>query len=68
MIDLSDKQTLSTLTMALRRALNSLDNEIATVDYGIGLTRSQRSVKLELLRQSRQDILAIYAKLLLAKG
>ena len=36
MIDLNDKQTLSTLTMALR--------------------------------QSRQEIIAIYAKLLLAKG
>lgn len=68
MIDLDDRQTLSTLTMALRRALNSLDAEIATVEYGLGLTRSQRTIKIALLRNSRQDILAIYAKLLLAKS
>ena len=68
MIDLSDQQTLSTLTMALRRALNSLDNEISAVIDDVNQTLSQRTVKLELLRQSRQDILAIYAKLLLAKG
>lgn len=60
MIDFTDRNTLATIQAALRRALNSLDHEIGVVDFGLGLTPSQRTVKLALLNQSRDDMRRLY--------
>lgn len=62
-VDITDPKTLATIMDALRRALNSLDNEIAVVDYDAGNVGSQKQIKLALLRKSRNDITAIYREL-----
>lgn len=62
MIDITDPRTLSVMERALRRALNSLDQEIAS------LTSGQRSTKLALLRKDRDDMVGLYADLMADHG
>lgn len=44
------------IVKALRRALNSLDTEISQVSFGVGLTVSQRLIKLALLENDRDEM------------
>ena len=60
MIDFTDRHTLVTIKDALRRALNSLDHEIAVVNFGVGLSTNQKVTKLAILDASRDDMRAIY--------
>lgn len=63
MIDFTDRDTLMTIKAALRRALNSLDNDIGAVKQAHmneALTTSQAGAKLGLLQKSRDDTRRIY--------
>lgn len=63
-IDFTNKETLITVKIALIRALNSLDNEIAENIEGAAIAylseRHYYANKLELLNKSRADMTAIY--------
>lgn len=64
-IDWTDRNTLVTVKVALIRALNSLDNEIAQANQHLnGATNpvfiGKVIAKMELLKQSRSDMTAIY--------
>lgn len=59
-IDFTRKETLITVKIALIRALNSLDNEIAETKQFTRHTAAQIEVKLDKLNKSRADMTVIY--------
>ena len=68
MIDLTDHTTLLTIKTALRRALNSLDNEISAIDINIAHSDNPQwivklTAKRGLLIKSRDQTRAIYDKI-----